>query len=64
MDLRAYIEERSIPEPMSGCWIWLRGYWPPSEPPRDMTTAAPLAPTATAVRLGDGARMKEAPMNT
>lgn len=24
MDLRAYIEERSIPEPNTGCWIWLR----------------------------------------
>ncbi len=23
MDWQAYIEERSIPEPMSGCWIWL-----------------------------------------
>ncbi len=23
MDLRAYIEERSIPEPNTGCWIWL-----------------------------------------
>lgn len=22
--LRLYIEERSIPEPMSGCWIWLK----------------------------------------
>jgi len=25
MDLRAYIEERSIPEPNTGCWIWMRG---------------------------------------
>ena len=24
MDLRSYIEERSIPEPNTGCWIWLR----------------------------------------
>ena len=23
MDARRYIEERSIPEPMSGCWMWL-----------------------------------------
>lgn len=23
MSKRGYIEERSIPEPMSGCWIWL-----------------------------------------
>ncbi len=23
-DARKYIEDRSIPEPMSGCWIWLR----------------------------------------
>lgn len=23
-DLRAHIEKHSIPEPMSGCWIWLR----------------------------------------
>lgn len=23
MDLRNYIEERSVPEPNTGCWIWL-----------------------------------------
>lgn len=23
MDIRAYIEERSIPVPFAGCWIWL-----------------------------------------
>lgn len=24
MDLRAYIEERSIPIPFAGCWMWLQ----------------------------------------
>lgn len=24
MDQRAYIEERSIPEPNTGCWVWMR----------------------------------------
>jgi HNH endonuclease len=26
MNLRDYIEERSIPEPNTGCWIWMAGY--------------------------------------
>lgn len=44
MDLRAYIEERSIPEPMSGCWLWLRsigshGYGNASAPNARVTVA-------------------------
>lgn len=28
MNTREYIEQRSIPEPMSGCWIWLCSFKP------------------------------------
>src|SRR5574343_1910576 len=44
MDIRAYIEERSIPEPNTGCWIWLRslgshGYGNATMPPTRVTVA-------------------------
>lgn len=29
MSLRSYIEDRSIPEPTSGCWIWLKSLGTP-----------------------------------
>ena len=48
MDLRAYIEERSIPIPFAGCWLWLRsigshGYGQASCPPDRVTTAHRVA---------------------
>ena len=48
MDLRAYIEERSIPIPFDGCWMWMlsfgsHGYGQAFCPPDRVTTAHRVA---------------------
>ena len=48
MDLRSYIEERSIPEPNTGCWIWLlslgsHGYGQGTSPATRVTVAHRLS---------------------
>ena len=48
MNLRAYIEERSIPIPFAGCWLWLlsigsHGYGQATCPPDRVTTAHRVA---------------------
>lgn len=51
MSMRAYIEERCIPEPNTGCWIWLlslgsHGYGQAGMPGLRVTTAHRVSYTA------------------
>jgi len=57
--MRKYIEDRSIPEPMTGCWIWLaslgsHGYGNASEPGRRVDVAHRVSYRAFVGPIPDG----------
>ena len=57
--MRKYIEDRSIPEPMTGCWIWLaslgsHGYGNASEPGRRVDVAHRVSYRAFIGGIPDG----------
>lgn len=59
MDLRTYIEDRSIPIPFAGCWMWLlscgsHGYGQAYCPPDRVTTAHRVAYRAFKGPIPDG----------
>ncbi len=57
--MRKYIEDRCIPEPMTGCWIWLasigsHGYGQTCEPGRGVTVAHRTSYRAFVGEIPDG----------